>query len=141
MYHPWRAFRNLANWTLIIEPLPDDLMGLTDWDERTITLAPGLTQVERRSTVAHEVVHVERGPVIERLEPREEAWVAKVAARRLISFEALARAIVWARDVYQLAEELWVDVGTVRCRLENLHPSERMHLVALVRARDGQEDR
>lgn len=139
-HHPWRALRALGDWTLHWRDLGEDRLGVTDFDERTVTLTTGMTQAQRRSTIAHETVHIERGPVPAWLQSREEVQVDQVAARRLITFEALLQAAVWARTVHELAEELWVDEDTVLCRLKHLHPSERTKLTALIRARDGHEE-
>lgn len=123
-------------WTLTVEPLPTGIMGLTTFATKTITISPGLTPAETRCTLVHEAIHAERGPTLESLEAQEELRVCKTATRRLIPFSALSRAFVWASTVEELAEELGVDTETVRCRLKYLHPSERMQLAALVRARD-----
>ena len=62
-HHPWRALRSLTDWTLHWRDLGDDLLGETDHHHRTVTLTTGMTQAQRRSTIAHEVAHIERGPV------------------------------------------------------------------------------
>ena len=61
----------------------------------------------------------------------------QAVARRLIPFEALLDAARWARNVHELADELWVDEDTVRVRLAHLHPSERMKIMAMRAERDG----
>lgn len=139
-HHPWRALRALSEWTLHWRDLGEETLGVTDFDERTITLNTGMTQAQRRSTIAHETAHVERGPAPHWMKPREESLVDQIAARRLISFEALARAVVWAHTVEELAEELWVDEETALCRLRHMHSSERIRIAALIRARDGHEE-
>ena len=63
--------------------------------------------------------------------PREERAVAAIAARRLVSIEALAEAMRWSQDERAVAEELSVDVRTVRVRLRCLDDAER----ALLRER------
>lgn len=127
-HHPWRAFRNLVDWTLVIAHLPDGLLGLTDYAGRTVTIAHGLTQAERRCTIAHEVEHITRGPVPEWCREREERQVDANAARRLIGIRDLGEALAWAHDEHQAADELWVDVSTLRVRLRHLHPAERYYL-------------
>jgi hypothetical protein len=87
-----------------------------------------MTLAERRSTIAHEVEHITRGPAYIGYERREELAVCKAAAERLITFEALVDAMVWSGDEYELAAELWVDVGTVRDRLRSLSPWESAEL-------------
>lgn len=125
MHHPWRAFRHLVDWTLHWAHLPDGVLGLTDFRARTVTLAYGLTQAERRCTIAHETEHIRRGPVAcSSLVAREERIVDEAAARKLITLEALADAMVWAYDDHEAADELWVDVATVRARLATLTDGE-----------------
>lgn len=130
-HHPWRRFRSLVDWTLQWMSLPDGVVGVTDYAARTVTLARDLSQVERRCTIAHETEHVVAGPVPEFYWPREEARIDQVVARRLIPLEDLVEALRWAHDIHELADELWVDVPTVRVRLVSLTGVE----VAAVRAR------
>lgn len=139
MHHPWRGLRALTEWTLHFGELPDGELGATCYESQTITLAPGQSQAQRRSTIAHEVVHAERPAFLESLRDKEEHWVSAEAARRLIPFEALVEALRWARSVHELAEELWVDEATVHDRFKHLHPSERTKLVALRQEMHGHE--
>lgn len=81
-------------------------------------------QAERRATLTHEIAHLERGDVPPHMHAREERIVSLIAARRLIPLDRLADALRWARDLTELAEELWVDEPTVRCRLDGLDPIE-----------------
>lgn len=127
--HPWRALRALTDWTLHWRDLGDDVLGVTDFDEQSVTLTTGMTQAQRRSTVAHEIVHAERGPVPPWLQAREERDVDAAAARWLIPWPVLVDACRWARTLEELAEELWVDAATAECRLRHLHPSERTKLM------------
>lgn len=128
-HHPWRSLRALTDWTLHWADLGDDLLGETDHDRRTVTLTTGMTQAQRRATIAHEVVHAERGSVPRWMQAREESHVDQIAARRLIEWPALLDACRWARTLEELAEELWVDEATAECRLQHLHPSERTKLM------------
>lgn len=124
MHHPWRAFRALVDWTLHWRPLPDGLLGYTDFTARSVVLDTRLTQVERRCTIAHETEHILRGPAHPRHRARDERAVDDAAARKLIPLEALAEALVWSYDDHELAEELWVDLATVRARLKGLTDEE-----------------
>jgi hypothetical protein len=127
-YHPWRVLRGMADWTLHIVSLPPGLLGVTDHGSRTILVAAGQTQRQRRCTVAHEIAHAERAPFPGGHSDYEERIVDQLAARRLIPFDALLDACRWAHNLHELADELWVDEATVRVRLEHLHPSERIKL-------------
>lgn len=87
-----------------------------------------LTQAERRSVLAHELEHVERGPFPRWMTPREEAAVSAAAARKLIRLHDLGEALAWADHPAEVAEELWVDIPTVRARLAGLTRDERHYL-------------
>jgi hypothetical protein len=129
MHHPWRAFRELAHIRLRWAVLPSGLLGYTDHEAGEVVLAEGLTQAERRCTIAHEVQHVLRGPVPPYLKAREEQAVDRAAARLLLpDVRVIADAMVWAHSLEEAADELWVDPAMLRCRLASLHPAERAYL-------------
>lgn len=133
-YHPWRHLSRLAHITVRWTRDDEELDGALGWyyvDTNEIVLDDRQTQAERRSTLAHELVHAERrdqpcGSVI--LDARQETLVERIAARRLIPIRALGEALAWSRDLVEVADELWVDVATVRARLNHLHPAERGYL-------------
>lgn len=112
----------MVDWELRWEQLPRGIWGHTDHDQKCIRLALGMDQAERRSTLAHELQHVWRGP--DAVGPWHERQIDKAAARVLIPLRELIDALFWAADDEQLAEHLWVDVLTVQCRLENLTDDE-----------------
>lgn len=127
--HPWRWLRSHPHITVEwSDDLPADVMGRANFATNTIVLAKGLTQAERRSTCWHEVQHLLRGPVTAHLSEREERQVEAIVARDLIPFPALVEAMLWSLDDYEIADELSVDVGLVRARLEGLTPVESMAL-------------
>lgn len=127
-HHPWRALGRLVDWTLHFAHLPEGMLGLTDFRRRTITLVPDMTQAERRCTLEHELQHVERGPAPPWRRAHEERVVDDLASRRLITFEDLVEAMVWAYDEHEAADELWVDVAMVRARLAGLSSAESAEL-------------
>lgn len=128
-HHPWRAFRDLVDWTLVWAPLPFGVWGQTDFEARVVTLAPGLSQAERRCTIAHETEHILRGPVPVAYEAREELEVDRNVARLLLpDVRVIGEALAWAHNVHEAADELWVDQEILRARLKHLHPSERAYL-------------
>lgn len=122
--------------------LPKSIRGLYDAVTHTIWLDSALTRVERRCTLAHELVHAERrdvriaDPV---LNGRQEIVVHREAARRLISVDQLAEAIVWAVEARELAECLDVDLPTLQARLETLNARERGYLEQIARSRQCEE--
>lgn len=116
MHHPWREFRALADWTLQSALLPLDFVGITDFDDKTVTLDRRLLQAERRCTIAHEIEHIRRGPVPTDpvLAAREEEQIDTAVARKLISLERLGEALAWSANMQEAAAELWVDLPTRR---------------------------
>ena len=122
--HPWRRFRHLAHVTLLWHDGGE--AGVTDFGAATISLRRGMTQAERRTTVLHECLHIERGPVPVGLADREELRVEKETARLLMpDIKALGDALAWAHCLEEAAEVLWVDEQILHVRLEHLHPAER----------------
>lgn len=132
MYHPWRRFRSEAAWTLTFADLPHGRRGVTDFWARTVALDSRLRQVERRCTICHELVHIERGPLPDddRLAAREESAVEREVARRLIELQPLGEALAWSRHISEAADVLWVTEDVLRARLDCLQPSERIYLDA-----------
>lgn len=130
MYHPWRHFRALARWTLIWADLPAKRLGETGWLDGTVTLDKHLLQTERRCTICHELVHIERGPVPDddRLAAREESTVEREVARRLIELQPLGEALAWSRHISEAADALWVTEDVLRVRLDHLSCSESQYL-------------
>lgn len=127
LYHPWRRLRELVDITLLWHE-----GGQAGWcrhSTQVVSLRQGMTQAERRSTICHEVVHLERGPAPRGYSRQDELEVSKEAARRLLpDARAVGEALAWAHCLEEAADELWVDVGTLRVRLEHLHPAERAYL-------------
>lgn len=129
MHHPWRAFRDLVDWTLEWAHLPPGVWGVTDFESRTVTLRHGLSQAERRCTIAHETQHILRGPCHSTMEAWEEATVDRHAARLLLpDVRAVGEALAWASCLDEAADELWVDTLILEARLRALHPAERAYL-------------
>lgn len=90
-----------------------------------IWLCRTLTQVERRCTLTHELIHQERGLVADpAAAAREELVVDEIAARRLITLPALIDGLRWSRQPRELADQLWVDEPTLHTRMNTLDPLE-----------------
>lgn len=140
VHHPWRRLRDqLPDWEVCFAVLPAGVLGLTDTVGRRIHLDSRQPQAQRRCTLDHELKHAEDGDVGCQ-GPKRERVVSQESARRLISLDRLLSAAVWAHGVEELAEELWVDVETLRCRIEHLHPAERAALRRAIASRDGRSD-
>lgn len=78
MYHPWRVFREKAQWLLRFGDLPGQRRGHTDFESCTVIIDKRLLQVERRCTICHELVHTGHGRLSEYpiLETPKESLVA-----------------------------------------------------------------
>ncbi|AJE32558.1 hypothetical protein B842_03525 [Corynebacterium humireducens NBRC 106098 = DSM 45392] len=110
-------------------PLPDGIAGITDGT--TIWLNPRLTEAGRRCTLAHELIHVDRGLPPPGLEAKEETKVDKATARQLTPVEQLLDAVIWTHGGHNhttLAWELNLDLPTLRTRLDVVTPDE-LHLI------------
>jgi len=131
-HHPWRRFSELTDWTLRWAHLPAGTMGLTCHRTRTVTLAEGMDQAERRCTIAHETLHILRGPAAHNAHGhlREELTIDRRVSRLLIpSARDLVDAMSWARaDTETAAAELWVDPFILEVRLSSLYAHERQRL-------------
>ncbi|UEA61358.1 hypothetical protein LK459_11405 [Gordonia otitidis] len=126
MYHPWRDARDREHLNITFERLADGRRGCLRGDR--ITINTGDDQAQRRSTLAHELVHDERRvfPVDRVLRAREELTVERIAARRLIQLEALVDALLWARDAHETAAELWVDVPMLVVFVQSMTEDEKV---------------
>lgn len=130
-YDPWQDLAGRPDLTLRWRHQRQ--CGLYRHHDRSILLRHGLTGAQARCTLAHELVHAERGDVqlSERaLNARQELVVEREAARRLISLQALADAVRWSCRPEEVSEVLHVDVGTLRARLAALTDQEREALDA-----------
>ena len=132
MHHPWRRFSELTAWKLEFDELPDGRYGHTCFDTQTVTLTHGLSQAERRCTIAHETQHILRGPVAPHHRQREELAVDRHAARLLMpSLHDVIDALAFAHgDVEAAADALWVDDLLLQVRLSALYVPERRLLSA-----------
>lgn len=126
MHDPWHEFRSLSDWALRWARLPGDLLGVTDFRTRCVTLDSRLLQAERRCTVAHEIEHIRLGPVPSDpvLAARQETAIDRTVARKLIGIVDLGDTLAWTNDLSEAAQELWVDESTLAARLRHLHPAE-----------------
>ena len=132
LYHPWRALRD--HWSHVelkhTDDLPPDRLAETNGIDE-IRMRRRLLQVERRCSLAHELIHLERRDLGE-CSPAVEAEVTREAARRLIPWDRLLGAVRWARSERELAEELWVTIPILQARTEALHADELMEIARAV---------
>ncbi|QOV97202.1 ImmA/IrrE family metallo-endopeptidase [Rhodococcus pyridinivorans] len=128
-WHPWRHLREHFPHVDVhfTDLTPLGLQGrLTS---RGIELHRHSRQRERRSTLTHEVSHLERGPVPKHphFALREELVVEEITARRMIPLPDLVDAVLWCQGRIddETAEELWVGLHVLKTRLTTLTPRER----------------
>lgn len=125
--HPWQRFRSHEGWRLVRHDRGP--RGLTYFDEKKVSLRRGLDQIQRRCTILHECLHVERGPVTNSLLEREERRVRLETARLLMpDVGVLAETLAWARSHREAAFELWVTPECLNDRLVSLHKIEKAFL-------------
>ena len=132
-WSPWRALREREHIELQWRDLPRGTAGY--WAPlrggyAVIVLASWLGRRARRCTLAHELVHDERGLVTtgmpEALAAKEEHAVEREVARRLVPRDELMAMIVRAVDlgegvtVHDVAEAFDVDEPTARRALADL---------------------
>jgi hypothetical protein len=129
-YDPWLDLRQ--NWphvAVVIEPMTGDLLGEVRDDGRVIALRADTSAAQRRCTLTHELVHLERGildcgPWLQ----REEDMVHAEVSQRLIPLASLAAAIRelgGVDDPAAIAHWLEVDSETLAVRLDRMRSAER----------------
>lgn len=125
--NPWRRLRELAHVTLLWHD--NGPMGLTSHRFQAISLRRGMTWAERRCTVQHELLHIERGWQPDGLVAKDEELVRRETARLMLPDVArVGDALAWAHTLAEAADELGVDIYVLRKRLRHLHPAERHYL-------------
>lgn len=133
LYDPWADVR--LNWPavrVVIEPMADDLLGEVRDEGLVIALRSGTSAAQRRCTLTHELVHLERG--LHDCGPwsqREEVQVHTEAALRLIPLSQLIaaiRALGGVADPGATAHWLDVDSETLAVRLARVNSVERKAL-------------
>lgn len=131
-YDPWRHLQQVwPEIQVVVEPMHGRLLGWIRYP--VIGLRAGMSGAQRRCTLAHEIVHLERGITdCGRWAAHEERHVHAVAARRLIRFSDLARAVseFGPADHRMLAHALDVDRETLQVRLGQLTEAELRSLAA-----------
>jgi hypothetical protein len=115
---------------VVVEPMAGRLLGELRYP--VIALRAGTSAAQRRCTLTHEIVHLERGTGdCGPWAAREEQLVQQEVARRLIPPGRLREALREAggdADRRALARLLDVDLETLQVRLALLSPVERARL-------------
>lgn len=126
-FHPWRALRALPTVD-VTWPLLRVAYGRTD-GLSVIEIDRRLGQTERRCTLTHELVHIERGHTCAQ-PPVVEHAVCVETARRLIPLLALTTALAYSTDLDFAAWDLWVTRDVLDDRLDGLTGDERAVVMA-----------
>lgn len=108
--------------------MPDHVPGRTNGLD-VIWLDKRLDQVERRCTLTHELIYIERQHTGCQL-PAVEIEVCLEAARRLIPIGDLVSVLRWSNYAHEMADELWVTTEVLMDRLTSLSPDELSILLA-----------
>lgn len=138
-WNPWRALRDLGDVVLVRDvPLagPRGLAIVFPDGEPVVALDPALSRVERRSVLAHELVHLERGilpqDAPDHVVAREERLVDDETARRLVPADELRAVAASLLDVaeaveaWQLAEHFDVTEAVIHRRVDELRRRHRL---------------
>lgn len=106
-----------------------------EWDGSTIFLCNQLTDEQARCTLAHEIVHLDRGMPIEGDE-REEEVVESIAARRLVDSQAIGEVMarIVLNNLRQIADELVVDTTTLAAYLTDTSATDQVGQSTMRRA-------
>ena len=130
-YDPGRdAAERYPDWVISRICLGGYGFGVTVPSRKRIYIDVGLDRAGWDSTLAHEIYHLDRGDREHcrsaECRDRSEQRCEKAAARRMIPFGKLRRAVLtYQHDAHHVAAELGVDVPLLQARIQSLHPAER----------------
>lgn len=134
-YHPWRDLRDRPHILVHWAHLPPGVSGATDGAR--IYLHEDLLQVERRCTLAHELVHIDAGDQYCQA-PAVERRVRRETARRLITLSRVVRAVQWTPHLVEAADELWVTPRVLSDFLHSLSVDECAQIRDAIVRREGE---
>lgn len=136
-WSPWRYLREKHPGFHVHEvELEPGLLGCTDHQRRLIWLDSRLTAAEKRCTLAHELGHLALDTACgHQAFPAAEQLVDEWAASRLIRGRDLARSFSWSLHLSEIAEELFVDVKTLRARIRCATDEEQDWVMAVIARR------
>lgn len=135
-YEPGRdAADRYPEWVIRHRPLSHGIPEVMCRRRRVILIESRETWAAKRCSLAHAVAHLDLEHVATEhgyFDRAQESHADQLAARRLITLEALAAALSWTRFSVEVAAELEVDIRTLNTRQVHLHPSERAELKSKV---------
>jgi hypothetical protein len=130
------AASRYPDWVIRHRPLSHGIPEVLCRRRKVILIASGSSWPEKRCSLAHAVAHLDLGHHEIPggiFDTGNEAAASHLAARRLLPKEALAEVLCWTRHRTEVAEELCVDLATLRCREKNLYGGEQLWLRRNVR--------
>jgi hypothetical protein len=122
------AARRYPDWVIRHRPLSHGIPEAMCPRRRVILISSGSSWPEKRCSLAHAVAHLDLGHHLtpsSMFDRRNEEAANQLAARRLVTLEALAEVLSWTRWRSEIAEELQVDRATLDVRDRHMHMSER----------------
>lgn len=141
-YDPGReAAERYPEWRIVRKPLRG-AYGMTVPRLKLIVVDADVTRAGWDCTVAHELEHLDNGErctlANDVINVRRERAVCLRVARRLVPLDALADIDLFGRHPHDVAEELGVDVDTLRWRIVALksNPCERVYVNSRLAARE-----
>ncbi|MFI6443778.1 ImmA/IrrE family metallo-endopeptidase [Kitasatospora sp. NPDC050543] len=104
-----------------------DTLGVWAPQHQVVIIADGLSLVEERCVLAHELEHILAGDVGcgGSAGLRAEHRADQRAARKLIAVSDFCRVRQWAPDQWQMADELQVTPWMLRARMDDLEGASR----------------
>ncbi|NGO69170.1 ImmA/IrrE family metallo-endopeptidase [Streptomyces boncukensis] len=120
-YSPHQTLETLG--VIVVRTWLRDTWGAWSYTRRKIVIASGLSLVQERCVLAHEVEHViaaHDGCGDGQLAVRQERLADLEAARKLVAISDLCEVAQWADDIRLAAHELQVTERMLRIRLRDL---------------------
>lgn len=134
-YHPWRDLRDREHVIVDWRAMPTGMHGATNGED-IIWMERDQLQVQRRCTLAHEIVHLDMGHT-QCQDAATELFVRRVTARRLLSIKQLIPVALWTQSAEEAADELWVTPAVLADFVDALTPDELHDIESTVRELKG----
>lgn len=141
LYDPGRDLaQRYPDWRVIRRPL-HGAYGFLVYRRRLIVVDACGPRAEWDCTIAHEIVHLDRGDRCtlgdDVVNVRLELAVARCAARKMLPAWRFAGVDLYGRHPQEIADELGVDLDTLRVRSNDLDDYDLTIINGRLRAQDG----
>jgi Zn-dependent peptidase ImmA (M78 family) len=131
-YEPGRdAADRYPDWVIRHRPLSHGIPEVMCRRRKVILIEAEDNWPAKRCSLAHAVAHLDLGHTTTPtgvFERDQEIDANQLAARRLITVDALVAVLSWTRYDTEIAAELDVDLATLYMRKAHLHPAELARL-------------